>query len=131
MTSRIIKKNKTTLNLLERFPRSNRNYLPSNNNCKSIVVWSSNLTSTVNFPKFTSIVRHMVDIPFNLRSMICGLLISDAWLTISKVGNTRFAFKQSISNSLLVLFVFNKLSHFCSNYPIITNTNLNKKKFLV
>jgi len=129
MTSRIILKNKKTLNLLDRFPRSNRNYLPANNKIKTIVVWSSNLCSTVNYPKFTSIVRHMVNISPNLKSMLGGLLISDAWLEINKSGNTRFFFKQSINNSILVLFVFNKLSHYCSSYPYITNTNIKGYKF--
>jgi hypothetical protein len=71
----------------------------------------------------------MVGLPNNLKSMIYGLLISDAWLAINKTGNTRFAFKQSISNSLFVLHVFNRLSHFCSNYPSITTTYLKNKKF--
>lgn len=129
MTSRIILKNNNTLNLLERFPRSNRNYLPANNQCKDIVLWSSNLGSTVNYPKFTSIVRHMVALPSNLRSMLGGLLISDGWLEISKAGNTRFFFKQSIDKSDFVLFVFSKLSHFCSSYPMITTTKLKNCHF--
>jgi heme/copper-type cytochrome/quinol oxidase subunit 1 len=129
MTSRVISKNKNTLNLLDRFPRSNRNYLPSNNNCKSIVVWGSNLNSTVNYPKFTSIVRHMVEIPFHLHSMLGGLLISDGWLEINKLGNTRFFFKQSLANSELVFEVFNRLSHYCSTYPRLTSTKLNNINF--
>jgi len=129
MTSRIILKNKNTLNLLERFPRSNRDFLPANNKCKTIVVWSSNLCSTVNYPKFTSIVRYMVNISPNLNSMLGGLLISDAWLEISKSGNTRFFFKQSINNSVLVLFVFNKLCHYCSSYPYITRTIIKSSNF--
>ena len=129
MTRRIILKNKNTLNLLERFPRSNRNYLPSNNKCKDIVIWSSNLSSTVNYPKFTSIVRYMVDLPYNLRSMLGGLIISDGWLEINKSGNTRFFFKQSIDKSEFVLFVFTKFSHFCSSYPTITTARINNREF--
>ncbi len=129
MTSRVILKNKNTLNLLERFPRSNRNYLPANNKCTKIVVWSSNLGSTVNYPKFTSIVRHMVNISPNLYSMLGGLLISDGWLQINKAGNTRFFFKQSFCNSALVFFVFNRLSHYCSSYPFISNTQLKGSRF--
>ena len=129
MTSRIILKNKNTVNLLERFPRSNRNYLPSNHKCKDIVIWSSNLTSSVNYPKFTSIVRYMVDLPYHLRSMLGGLLISDGWLEINKSGNTRFFFKQSIEKSEFVLFVFTKFIPFCSSYPIITTARLNNREF--
>lgn len=136
MTSRIILKNKNTLNILDRFPRSNRNYLPANKNCKAIVVWSSNLgnelgyrrSSTVNYPKFTSIVRHMVKIPNQLYPMLGGLIISDAWLQINKSGNTRFFFKQSFSNFIFVFFIFNYINHYCSTYPSITNTYINGKK---
>ena len=103
--------------------------MPANNQCKDIVLWSSNLSSTVNYPKFTSIVRHMVAFPSNLRSMLGGLLISDGWLEISKTGSTRFFFKQSIFKAEFVLYVFTRLSHFCSSYPLVTSTNLKNVKF--
>ena len=129
MTSRIINKNKLTFNLLERFPRSNRKYLPTNNRCKDLVVYGSNLSSTVNYPPFTSIVRYMVKIPSHLQSLLVGILISDAWLQINKAGNTRLAFKQSIDKLEYLFYIFNKLSHYCSTYPHLTKTILNGKLF--
>ena len=137
MTSRIIQKNVNTLNLLERFPRANRNYLPSNNKIKDLVIYGSNLTNTVGYPYYTIIVRHMVNIPnrvisnkkYELESMLIGIIISDGWLGISKSGNTRLYFKQSFDKINYVLFVFNKLSHYCSNYPQIKKQKLNGQIF--
>lgn len=129
MTSRIILKNKNTLNLLERFPRSNRHYLPSNNKCKDVVVYGSNLQSTVNYPPYTSIVRYMVKISHTLLSLLIGLILSDGWLQINKVGNTRFFFKQSTHKLEYFFYVFNRLSHYCSSYPYITTTRINGKAF--
>ena len=137
LTSRIIQKNVNTLNLLERFPRANRNYLPSNKKVKDLVIYGSNLSSTIGYPKYSIIVRHMVKIPnkinslekYELESILIGILISDGWLSINKSGNTRLFFKQSIDKIDYFLFVFNKFSHYCSNYPQIQNTVLNGKHF--
>jgi uncharacterized protein (UPF0333 family) len=131
MTNVIIKKNKInkSQNLLERFSQSNKNYLPENNECKDLVVFGSNLSSTVNYPRYTSIVRHMVEIPHNLNSILFGILMSDGWLFINKANNTLFAFKQSLSKFEYVWHVFTYLSHYCNGYPRVTIANLKGNKF--
>ena len=137
MTSRIVNKNLNTLNLLDRFPRANRNYLPSNNKCKDLVVYGSNLASTVGYPTYTIIVKHMVNIPtvvnsnikYELESILIGILISDGWLSVNKSGNTRLLFKQSLSKIEYLFYVYNKFSHYCSNYPQLKIQVLNGKKF--
>jgi len=98
MTSRIIHKNKNTLNLLERFSKSNKYYLPENKKCKDLVIHGKILRSTINYPRYTSIVRHMVNIPFHLDSIIVGILLSDGHLFINKSGNTLLTLKQKIKN---------------------------------
>ena len=137
LTSRIINKNLNTLNLLDRFPKANKNYIPSNNKCKKIVVFGSNLSSTVGYPAYTIIVRHMVNIPtvvnsnktFELESILVGILISDGWLTINKSGNTRLFFKQSLDKIKYFFYVYNKFSHYCSNFPHLKVQELNGKTF--
>lgn len=49
--------------------------------------------------------------------VIVGLILYDGWLIISNSKNARLGFKQSLSHSSYVWFVFNTLSHFCSNSP--------------
>ena len=75
----------------------------------------------------------MVNIPtgryYELESIIIGILISDGWLQINKAGNTRLFFKQSVDKIEYVLYVFNKLSHYCSSYPQIINKLFNGKIF--
>lgn len=128
MTSIIID-NKHYLNLLERFPRSNKNYLPANTKCKELVLFGSNISSTVNYPRYTSIIRYMVKIPLHLNSLIVGILISDGWLQINKTGNARLGFKQSIDKFEYFFFVFNQLSHFISAYPYINKSRLKGTTF--
>ena len=50
-----------------------------------MIVYGRKLTSTLNYPPYTSVVRHMVDIPNYLMPMLVGLIISDGWLQINQV----------------------------------------------
>jgi hypothetical protein len=82
----------------KKFSKSNWYYLPPNVSNTELVIYGSNLCSTVGYPKVTEIIRHTVNIPLNLRSILVGILISDAWMQINKGGNSRLAFKQSLDH---------------------------------
>lgn len=125
----ILSRGLSSLNLLKRFPRANRNYLPENKKCKDLVVFGSNLSSTIGYPYYTIIIRHMIKLPTNIYDMLVGILLSDGWLSINKQNNARFSFKQSLARFKYLYFVFNKLSHYCSAYPYLVKTNLKGKTF--
>jgi len=72
------------------------------------------LKSTLNYPRYTTIVRHMVQIHSKLQSIIVGILLSDGHLFINKAGNTLFYFKKSMSHIKIFLFVLNKFINYCS-----------------
>jgi len=52
-------------------------------------------------------------------SVVIGLLLSDGWLSFASKTNKNawLGFHQSLDHSVYVLFVFNILSHYCSNSP--------------
>jgi inorganic pyrophosphatase/exopolyphosphatase len=67
-----------------------------NNKCKILVIYGSNLGSTVNFIYYNRFLRNIINIPINLNSIILGIILSDGHLFKNKANNTLFSFKQTI-----------------------------------
>ena len=90
---------------------------------KSIVIWGTNLTSTVGI-KFTRKQLVMVQLAPYQYNVIIGILLSDGWLEFSSKANknARWGFKQSLDKFAYVWFVFNILSHYCSSSPRLTTS---------
>lgn len=90
------------------------------NNSLSLVVWGTNLTSTVGVGRFSKQVRDMIQLPPYQKSVIIGLILSDGWLRFpSKTSKSaNLGLKQSVAHSDYVWFVFSLLSHYCDNLPL-------------
>lgn len=97
---------------------NNNNLNSSNNSNMQIVLWGTNLTSNVGYPRFNKVINNMVELPFFIKSIIYGLLLSDGWINYSsKSINARLGLKQSFKNLPYLWSVFNTLSHYCSSLP--------------
>lgn len=94
----------------------------------SLVLYGSNLSSTVGSPRYTYNERALVKIPFNKRSIFVGIILSDATLQrLDKGGGARLQFKQKYGQFEYFYLVFFQLSHYCSRGPYVTKTILHKK----
>jgi hypothetical protein len=51
----------------------------NNNHCKSLVIWGDNLYSTVG-TKFYQNELNMVKLPYFIKSVIIGLILSDEYI---------------------------------------------------
>jgi hypothetical protein len=113
-----------------KFIKLNRmKWLPENKECKSLVIYGTNLSSTVNYVYLNKIIREMVKIPNNLNSIILGIILSDGHLRKKNSGYTYLSFKQTIKRFELTWVLFLKFSHFCQGYPRLDYTNVNNKNF--
>lgn len=101
------------------------------NNNLSLVIWGSNLISTVE-ARFTLKQSAMVQLAPYQYGVIIGLMLSDGWITLSTKysKNARIGFKQSADHASYVWFVFNLLSHYCGSYPqLTTGVRLGKRYY--
>ena len=93
-----------------------------------LVLFGSNLSSTVGSPRYTYNERALVKIPLNKRSIFVGIVLSDASLQrLNKGGGARLQFKQKYGQFEYFYFVFFQLSHYCSRGPSVTKAILHKK----
>lgn len=91
-------------------------------NCTSLVIYGSNLGSTLNYGRFSKVVKNSIFLTSESWSIIVGQLLSDGWMERTSINKTRYRFKQSISRSDYVIWSFFSLSHYCSNLPFIVSS---------
>jgi hypothetical protein len=94
----------------------------------SLVLYGSNLSSTVGYPRYTYLERTLIKIPPSKMSVFIGILLSDA--TIQKQnrgGDARLQFKQTYRHLEYFYSVFFNLSHYCSKSPYVTKTIIHKR----
>lgn len=94
----------------------------------ALVIYGSNLSSTLNYPRYNAEIRKMVKIPKNYLSIFVGIILSDAHVSKSSLkGEARLQFKQSLKNSEYFFYIYSKLNHYCSKGPYYTKTKLKNK----
>lgn len=96
----------------------------------NLVPYGTNLSSTVGYLKFSNLERSLIKIPFNKRSIIIGIILSDAALQrVNESGDARLQFKQKYSQFEYLYSVFFQLCHYCSKGPSLNKVLLHKKIF--
>jgi len=73
-----------------------------------LVVWGTNLGSTVGEGKLTKQIKSMITLPPFYKSVVVGLLLSDGWLIFPRGAskNVRLCLEQSYSHKAYVYYVF-------------------------
>lgn len=91
----------------------------------SLVLYGSNLSSTVGFLRYTSIERALIKIPTNKMSVFRGIILSDASIQKGR-GDGRLQFKPKYPQIFIFLFSFFSIKPLFKG-PYVTKAILHKK----
>ena len=78
---------------------------------KSLVQWGTNLQSTARI-RFTKNELSMVKLPYFVKSVIIGLLLSDGYIVFApRSKNGRLGLTQSLGHSAYLYYIYSILAH--------------------
>lgn len=80
-------------------------------------------------PRLTNSEKILLELTPRVKSIIIGLILSDAWLQKRGHWNTRIGFKQSIINFSYLWYIYNELGYLCSGLPMSAKTVTRGKIF--
>lgn len=104
--------------------KNKKDYIEPNRKCKSLVIYGSNLESTIFNKKYSKIIAYYINIPHDILYMLVGIILTDGYIKKNDknketkfIVNSRFELKQSLTHVEYILSVFNRISHYCANVP--------------
>jgi len=131
----LTKRHYSTLSSLSKSSKNLGPGLSQGQGCTAVVLWGSNLSSTVGL-RFTDKLRNIVFFPSFVYSVIVGLILSDGHLQKGKLNkNARLAFGQSVKHASFAIWIFNILAHYlgpglsqgqgCQSFPHLETLRVN------
>jgi hypothetical protein len=101
-------------------------------NSNQLILWDNsqknNIEGSIIKGILTKNLRNMIQLKSYQKSILVGLILSDAWIQHGNALNPRIGFKQSTKNQLFLFKAFFELSALCSNYPHLTSNIKRGKK---
>ena len=80
-------------------------------------------------PRLTNSDKTLLKLTPRVKSIIIGLILSDAWLQKRGHWNSRIGFKQSMNNFPYLWYIYNELGYLCSGLPMAAKTVTRGKIF--
>lgn len=94
------------------------------------IIWGSYMGSTLGIKRLTKYIRKSTELTPKIRSILVGLLLSDAWFQKNRLNdNPRIGFKQSFKNSEFIWYTWFQLINYIGSVPRIVITITRGKKF--